>query len=409
MICYPEIKYEEEVNAINDYWEYSSLNPTVFKYKINEINIKYKNSKCRSLALLTSQSEFLIKEPEFKCKDCESYVPVRTRKRLIQRYKIDNFYCIVCQYRTFRELQKDFLATIYSFKRKELITENYLDNLNYIELIFVLFIAEKYPFPMELCSTNIHFLFLTGLIEIDEPVTDRLESKKAITKIQQVPENVMSASIQYLDICRLVRYIKWTDQKLTSEYSELAIEGIYLNNHTQDCHHKDSLIRLTKEKLKLYKLSHSDIEEVKDIILRIQARKLYHLMSGIARKYRIHVENSNKLHAITFEIANIVSPSTALYIYDYIAKKVIIEERKRATPKYISKHYFSKFTADFLAKKTKNSWAFNKGYKLPENLIIYSFEQRFSEKYLNAENWNSLSTNEIISKWISHPEISIGG
>lgn len=144
-----------------------------------------------------------------------------------------------------------------------------------------------------------------------------------------------------------------------------------------------------------------EIQEIKKAVTLIQADKLDALALHISKTYEIPIESSKKSLALLHDICSEYSLNDLLPLFHWEARKTKKYIKKERPKSYISRKLFFNNIAKRIEKEKhlglRNYW------KLPSTTQASPFEVLFCSIYLDDQvNWNSLSSNDIISNLLKN-------
>lgn len=159
-----------------------------------------------------------------------------------------------------------------------------------------------------------------------------------------------------------------------------------------------------KQDLDNYSPSITDLQDLEELVVSNKLELAYVLLNYIKEQHNIPIETNPKLDSVLTKLVREYSMKQAFYIMNHKAiltaatlysnKAIPHFTQQRILCKKIESHMF------FLENKYKEPYE----KKLPDGVrATESYIEYFFNKYILDEtiNWNSLSGNEIISRWVN--------
>ena len=406
MICYLKAFSNEELEAVNKYWEIDLENESRFALSVQAINSLFPDIKNPAI-LAYSYSEFVFTHEKYICPECGKHPRVTNRTKYTLGVKARTKICKVCTDAAI-ELEKKRNINILGTYKASLFEKNYdLEDLTYIEKINLFLILSSYyngDKPLSITNEN---LDLSGSKDFDSKLFVEMNNKGCLVIVNNLPDEVQGAhDVIYGSFSRL-QYDKNYRNKRTiaAEPGEL-IKGIYFNM-PQKIDDISVVIAELYSQICASKVLTSEIQQITQLVEDMRLANLYECIDWIEQEeFKIPIEKSMKLDSLLKFISKSYSLDKTYYSMWYHAKETAAYIYKTNSRDYKTPKLFGKFLSDYFTKVKTNSWELKYTRNLPMDVNTTAIESLVCELYFDDEfNWVSLTTAEIISTWIKKLEV----
>lgn len=405
-----------EVELILKYWKFYEDDSLKFLNTIKSLTLNTDFKNTSQVSTFVSERCYLTSTClDFSCKICKSAFKASSRehfKRIIDAESI----CEECKIVEINKEAKDILKIMkYDIDENNYFSVDFFEcNTSYLEKIYLFIILSEFDvkenglinrwdsFSMKKYSKEFDFI-LGSLIE-----------KNVIFRVKFEAE--LDSYIRYMQnfFCRN-KFI--LDPSIIDQYrpisEKIPSQGFYLRRAKEDDSYQDWMIEIFQG-IQNSILSDNDINILRNYIQYIQLNKVYVLLNTVKEAYAIDVEQNIALDSIFIFLINNYSLQHIYNIFCYQAEKTttIIHVKTKGGKVKLSYTEKSKIFRSKVEAYLNYLSAQNKKHEhtkpLPFNWHTTHIEY-FTSIHIFQEgiNWASLSTQEIISKWLNSPTVRV--
>jgi len=406
IICYTQPLEMEELQVVNKYWEISSSDSLEFSMKVDDIRALFPEIGMPS-SFVSKNSEFVITDNKFACSKCEKMPRVSNRKNYLTTLKSVNTLCSDCKTEEAELEQKRNIDILDNYKVSLFEKDYDLADLTYIEKLNLFLILSSYyndDKPLSITNEN---LDLSGSQDFDSKLFVEMNNKGCLVIVNNLPDEVQDAhdaiygSFSRLQYDKNHRY----NRTIAAEPGEL-IKGIYFNMPKQ-------IEDISQVRSELYshicasKISTSEIQQITQLVEDIRLANLYDCINWLGQEeFKIPIEKSMKLDSLLKFISKSHPLDKVYYSMWYQARETAAYIHKTGSKDFKTPKLFGKFLSDFFTRVKTKGWELKCTRNLPMGVNISAIESLSCELYFDDEfNWVSLTTAEIVSKWLKKLDI----
>jgi hypothetical protein len=405
MICYLKAFSNEELEAVNKYWEIDLENESRFALSVQAINSLFPDIKNPAI-LAYSYSEFVFTHEKYICPECGKHPRVTNRTKYTLGVKARTKICKVCTDAAI-ELEKKRNRDILDTYKASLFEKYYdLADLTYVEKISLFLILNSYyneDKPLSITNEN---LDLSGSQDSDSKLFVDLAQKGCLVIVNDLPEDVQEAYDAIYGRYSRLHYDNGYNRSRYSETRSLA-HGIYFNMPKQ-------IEDISQVRSELYshicasKISTAEIQQITQLVEDIRLANLYECIDWLEQEeFRIPIERSMKLDSLLKFVSKSYSLDKTYYSLWYHARETGAYIQKIGSRDFKTPKYFGKFLSDYFTKVKAKGWELKFTRSLPMDVNTSAIESLICELYFDDEfNWVSLTTAEIVSTWLKKLDVT---
>lgn len=402
MICYPESINEVEMLVVNEYWEIAEGTTDNFLRTAKSIYEKYKIHKIRPIHQIIKGSLFLSDSINFQCRECGEKMPVSTRTDYKSRLKLEIApSCTNCvQEEVIRRLNEAQLL-VDEYNQKTFSQKEYINLLTLAEMLAFLSLITDKPIENDNLREPPKSISVTGIESIDHNLFNSLKSKGAIIDARSMPDDILSAkrfiSITFHDM-QAGYYPRLSNADF---YARVIWPGVYFRKPVVDGevierNISDVILKSIQKK----KVSHRDIEDITHIVTEIQTQKLHKSIDKIRKEFEIYIEESGFIGSILYFFSKNHSPVATHSSLRYLAKEAVVMIHTQKVSCAEKKHVFAKLLSEYSRNVETYKWSLDYTKPLPVSCQTLRFEAMFAIQYCGKINFDTLSTREVIKRWL---------
>ena len=402
MICYPENISEIEIQVITEYWQIAEGTTDNFLYTANQIFSKYKIHKIRQVNQIVKGSLFSLPSTNFRCRECGATIPVSNRTDYKARAKSEIApSCQDCVEAGVVSRLKTSQALVKAYNQETFSPKKYIDSLTLAEMLALLSLMTDKPTGCNQLAEPFNSFPLVGVESLDHNLFCSLKEKGAIIDARSMPDEVLSAN-RFIDDA-FFKMERGLYSRLTKAdfYVRTIWPGIYFCSPivNEDVIEKN-IPDVISTSINKREISNKDIEDITHIIIEIQVQKLHQAIKEIRKEYQIDIENSGFISSILYYFSKNHAPIGTYFSLRHIGRETVVKLRTRKVPRKAERHVFAKLLSDYSRDVEKYNWSLDLTKALPPSCQTAAMESMFARRYCGETNFDRLSTNEIIKRWL---------
>ena len=360
------------------YWAIDPSNPRQFLYPAQKIASKFGLRPIDLTREVKALYPFSVKLPWLVCSTCKSNLYVSTRSEY-QKLPT-NFICSNCLKQKAKAEEVNRVNAVAVFKTNYLKADYSVDDLSYIETIFVyLWLTNgEYSFPSIQKIPRNSYSTITGIGELDEIIISNLTKKGIVLRLDEPPMD-----LAYQEEC--------------GKNSDSA--GIYLKQSIQYEDMYEFCANLYN-KIHSRNISYSDIEEISYSIDTVRMNNLYNLVIATERHFRLEIKRTNLLDGVLLYISRKYPLYQCCQLIFNQAQKVAAHIHSSTPDPFAIPHLFTKFLDRQISNIEAFGWdVYEK--KLPRGIQTSQWESFGCQLAFSSEfNWFQLNTQQVKEDWI---------
>lgn len=408
IICYLKSLSASEIDSINKYWETDPDSNNGFAYTLKEIDAK-KDVDCGAVSGLVYKSCALVPHSNvFYCGECQKATPVRNRAQFKNQIKLPSHECEECRERKLSALKEECANLITNYLSSRLNQKDYFQELSYLDCIILLAIlSNDYQENKPVFSAE-KALNLTGSEHLDATALSRFIEIGALIDLQELPENIVFAE-QKLYECSNNQALRRRRGGYEPCRNALTIEkGLYFSLPPQFENYFDFYVAINQRVINK-DITTKEGDELKRLVISMRVENLYRLIDHISCEFNLEIKKSNPLSALLHHLSEHYPITKCYFTFYHFAKEVLVYSHKNNTNYYVQGHLFTKFVSRYIENLEENEWELRLSRKLPESIYTSSVEALVSLIFIDGHfNWNSLTANEVIERWLSNTPVLEG-
>ena len=417
MICYCDSVSENELEAINLYWEMNEATNSGFSFTVSELQAKFKGKVSNLNNLIKKKSCFTFDPDSSACNWCGKITIAYKRKDVLDIKKSDVYVCKTCIHekqereRLEEEQRKRALfSTIKNIKQQMLLGNYSVSTLSYVEKLYLfLLLSEYYEADGEPLKIDVENFCLAGSSESDHQYISQLVQKNILISIKEIPDEirVLTDKLVFEGPNAFSRH-DWMGTARRSENYLISSPfkvGVYLCQ-CEKGGSTSSLLQTLYTDICEINLTQRDFEDISILVESVRLGNLYDIVDWISADCRIPVEKSIKLENLLKHLAKSYPLRVCCWLLYSQADKVAAHLHKTNTPSYISKKLLAKKTDDYLTLAKEKGWEFSYTKKLPDDIETSALESLVADHFLEGNfNWQMLTTSEVIKGWTKNAKL----
>lgn len=402
MICYPENINEIEIQVITEYWQIAEGTTDNFLYTANQIFSKYKGHKIRQVHQIVKGSLFSLPSINFRCRECGATIPVSNRTDYKARAKSEIApSCQDCVEAGVISRLKTSQALVKAYNQETFSPKKYIDSLTLAEMLALLSLMTDKPTGCNQLAEPFNSFPIVGVESLDHNLFCSLKEKGVIIDARSMPDEVLSAN-RFIDDA-FFKMERGLYSRLTKAdfYVRIIWPGIYFCSPivNEDVIEKN-IPDVISTSINKREISNKDIEDITHIIIEIQFQKLHKSIEEVRKKYEIEIEESGFINSILYYFAKNHTPIGTYASLYYIGRETGAMLRTRKFPRQAEKRLFAKLLSDYSRNVEQYNWSLNLTRALPPSCHTMAMESMFARRYCGENDFDRLSTSEIIKRWL---------
>lgn len=410
-LCYTKSLDQDELDIVNKYWDMGGDKIYPFKYRLDDLQsiFDFKNRLVLSdyvanRAFVSSSSQ------EFNCICCGKKNISSNRVGFLKLRKKPNEICDSCKQ---LEINRDALVKLNSLESLANVLNSYFVKedfpvLSYINKIFLAsLILDVSELPIQTTFTDLN---ISGDDDLDDRIIKSLFDAKRI--IYFFESNLVTSQDRYNGLTRFITdNKKLINEDIMGRYSalfsasyEVGLYFLFPKSIGSFCEYKSILL----SDVNLAEIKQVDIDSIEELVFSIKMHQAYLLLNISVSRHNVPVDKGIRLDAVLMGLVKKYPMPVVFNIINYQSERVAAKlYANKNTQFYIANKYLAQFIESYVGYLELNAKV---PYPIPlPDFMVVSKIEFFTSYYIlgGLTNWNHLSGDEVVQKWIESPSVKL--
>ncbi len=410
-LCYTRSLDQDELDIINKYWELGGDKIYPFKYRLDDLQIFFDFKNRQALSNFVAHSSFISSgSQEFNCRSCGKKNTAINRADFLKLRKKSDSICESCKQLA---TNIDVLGELNFLESLADVLNSYFEKddfpiLSYLEKIYLAsLMLDVSGLPIQ---TTFDDLNISGNDDLDTEIINNLFETGRI--IYFFEHNLVKNQRGYGELVKLIfdnkklignDIIERYNGLLSSTY-DAGLYFLFPKSIGSFCEYKSNLLG----DVSLAKIKQVDIDSIEELVFSIKLHQAYLLLNISVGKYNVPVDKGVRLNAVLMRLVKKYPMPVVFNIINYQSARVAAKlHASKNTQFYIANKYLCRFIESYIEYLELNA-KIPYPIQLPDFMTVSKIEF-FTSYYIlgGLTNWNHLSGDEVVQKWIESPSVKL--
>lgn len=410
-LCYTKSLDQDELDIVNKYWDMGGDKIYPFKYRLDDLQVSFDFKNRLALSDFVANRVFISSNSQkFNCISCGKKNISSNRAGFLKLRKKPNEICDFCKQLEINRVvfeKLSFLESLVNLLNSYFENEDFpfLSYLNKVILASLIIDISRLPIKTTFVDLNI-----SGNVDLDDRIIKGLFEAKRI--IYFFESNLPPSHDIHNGLTRfIIDNKKFINKDILERYNALFSSsydvGLYFlfpKSIGSFFEYKSILLN----DVKFAEIKQVDIDSIEELVFSIKMHQAYLLLNISVSKHNVPVDKGIRLDAVLMGLVKKYPMPVVFNIINYQSERVAAKlHANKNTQFYIANKYLAQFIESYVGYLELNA-------KVPYSITLPDFMtvskiEFFTSYYIlgGLTNWNHLSGDEVVQKWIESPSVKL--